>query len=129
MAQKNGGMMLKTSKDLAHRLAAVADDKKAHNIVILNMHGISTMADYFIICHGTSEKQVQAIAREIKDTAEIEQIDVKRMEGFDNARWVLVDLGDVIVHVFHKDDREYYQLEKLWGDAQLEHFESIVKNE
>ncbi len=121
--------MLKTSKDLAHRLAAVADDKKAHNIVILNMHGISTMADYFIICHGTSEKQVQAIAREIKDTAEIEQIDVKRMEGFDNARWVLVDLGDVIVHVFHKDDREYYQLEKLWGDAPLEHFESIVKNE
>jgi len=120
-------MNLKTSKELAQQLAAVADDKRARNIVILDMNGISTMADYFIICHGSSEKQVQAIAREIKDAAAKEAVEVKRMEGFESARWILVDLGDVIVHVFHKEDREYYQLEKLWGDAPIEVFEGVAE--
>ncbi|MGV3487553.1 MAG: ribosome silencing factor [Tuberibacillus sp.] len=119
---------MNTSKELAYRLAAVADDKRARNIVILDMRGISTMADYFIICHGSSEKQVQAIAREVKDVAAKENIDLRRMEGFESARWVLVDLGDVIVHVFHKDDREYYQLEKLWGDAPIEYFEGVPED-
>ena len=118
---------MKTSKELAQQLAAVADDKRARNIVILDMNGISTMADYFIICHGSSEKQVQAIAREIKDAAAKEAVEVKRMEGFESARWILVDLGDVIVHVFHKEDREYYQLEKLWGDAPIEVFEGVAE--
>ena len=117
MEQENGGFDLKTGKEFTNYLAMVADDKRARNIVILDMHGISTMADYFIICHGTSEKQVQAIAREIKDAAGKENVNVRRMEGFESARWVLVDLGDVIVHVFHRDEREYYELEKLWGDA------------
>ena len=119
---------MRTSKELAHHLAAIADDKRARNIVILDMQGISTMADYFIICHGSSEKQVQAIAREIKDTASSEDIGVRRIEGFESARWVLVDLGDVIVHVFHKDDREYYQLEKLWGDAPVEYFDGVPED-
>ncbi|MBM7645825.1 ribosome-associated protein [Scopulibacillus daqui] len=105
------------NEKLAYFLADVIDDKKGHDIVILNMQGISVMADYFVICHGNSEKQVQAIARDLKDKAEEQQIDVKRVEGFDEARWVLVDLGDIIVHIFHKDEREYYKLEKLWGDA------------
>lgn len=109
-------------------LANVADDKRARDIVILDMQGISTMADYFIICHGSSEKQVQAIAREIKDAAGKENVEVRRMEGFDSARWVLVDLGDTIVHVFHKDEREYYQLEKLWGDAPLEIFDGVPED-
>ncbi|MFC4618059.1 ribosome silencing factor [Camelliibacillus cellulosilyticus] len=107
-------------QELAKFIAEVADDKKAHDIVVLDMKGISIVADFFIICHGTSEKQVQAIAREVKEQAAKQNIDVKRLEGFDNARWVLVDLGDVIVHVFHKDERDYYQLEKLWGDAPVE---------
>ncbi|WP_425467093.1 ribosome silencing factor [Pseudalkalibacillus caeni] len=98
-------------------VANAADDKRAEDIVILNMKGISLIADYFVICHGNSEKQVQAIAREIKDQAQEQGIDVKRLEGFDQARWVLVDLGSVIAHVFHKEERSYYNLEKLWGDA------------
>ena len=83
------------------------------------MQGISLIADYFLICHGNSEKQVQAIAREMKEKAE-EAGNVKRLEGFDEARWVLVDLGDVVAHVFHRDERLYYNLERLWGDAPLE---------
>ncbi|WP_404404004.1 ribosome silencing factor [Jeotgalibacillus malaysiensis] len=103
-----------------------ADDKRAEDIVALNMQGISLIADYFVICHGNSDKQVQAIAKEVKDRAEIEGFNVKRMEGYDEARWVLVDLGSVIVHVFHRDERDYYKLEKLWGDAQIEDMTSTI---
>ncbi|TKC19985.1 ribosome silencing factor [Robertmurraya kyonggiensis] len=101
-----------------------ADDKRAEDIVALNMKGISLIADYFVICHGNSDKQVQAIAREIKDKAEENGFDVRRMEGFDEARWILVDLGDVVAHIFHRDERSYYNLERLWGDAPVEHIQS-----
>ncbi|MDA3130769.1 ribosome silencing factor [Aliibacillus thermotolerans] len=94
-----------------------ADEKNANDIVVLNMEGISLIADFFLICHGNSSKQVQAIAREIKDRAQENNYPVKRLEGFAEAKWVLIDLGDVIVHVFDKDERAYYNLEKLWGDA------------
>ncbi|MBU8787713.1 ribosome silencing factor [Bacillus glycinifermentans] len=100
--------------------AEACDDKRAEDIIAMNMQGISLVADYFLICHGNSDKQVQAIAREIKDRAEENGINVKKMEGFDEARWILIDLGDVIAHVFHKEERGYYNLEKLWGDAPLE---------
>lgn len=95
------------------------EDKKGQDIVVLNMEGISLIADQFIICHANSERQVQAIAREVADKAAEYGFDVKRMEGFETGRWVLVDLGDVVVHVFHRDERGYYNLEKLWGDAQM----------
>ncbi|PPA71477.1 ribosome silencing factor [Jeotgalibacillus proteolyticus] len=103
-----------------------ADDKRAEDIVALNMNGISLIADYFVICHGNSDKQVQAIAKEVKDRAEEEGYTIKRMEGYDEARWVLVDLGDVVVHVFHREERDYYKLEKLWGDAPLEDMTSRI---
>ncbi|MGR3765106.1 ribosome silencing factor [Rossellomorea sp. NS-SX7] len=94
-----------------------ADDKRAEDIVVLDMKGVSMIADYFLICHGNSDKQVQAIARELKDKAEESGYTVKRLEGFDQARWILVDLGDIVAHVFHKEERGYYNLERLWGDA------------
>ncbi|KXH87382.1 ribosome silencing factor [Sporosarcina sp. HYO08] len=95
------------------------DDKKGEDIVVLNMEGVSLIADHFMICHANSERQVQAIAKEVADQAAEAGYHVKRMEGYDLARWVLVDLGDVVVHVFHKDERGYYNLEKLWGDAPM----------
>jgi ribosome-associated protein len=101
-----------------------ADDKRAEDIMVLNMKGISLIADYFIICHGNSDKQVQAIAREIREKAEEQGYGLKRMEGFDEARWVLIDIGDVVVHVFHKEERSYYNLERLWGDAPIENVQS-----
>ncbi|EON71819.1 MULTISPECIES: ribosome silencing factor [Lysinibacillus] len=93
------------------------DDKHGEDIVVLNMQGISLLADYFIIAHGNSDRQVQAIARELQDVAVKEGHEIRRVEGFDGARWILVDLGDVVAHVFHKDERAYYNLERLWGDA------------
>lgn len=105
-----------------------ADDKRAEDIVALNMKGISLIADYFIICHGNSDKQVQAIAREIKEKAQENGYDIKRMEGFDEAKWILVDLGDVVAHVFHRDERTYYNLERLWGDAPVENIQKELES-
>ncbi|MBD7906884.1 ribosome silencing factor [Sporosarcina gallistercoris] len=96
-----------------------ADDKRAEDIVVLNMEGVSLIADNFVICHANSERQVQAIAREIADKASEENYEVKRIEGMDSGRWVLVDLGDVVAHIFHKDERGFYNLERLWGDAPM----------
>ncbi|PLS01220.1 ribosome silencing factor [Neobacillus cucumis] len=105
------------NQELLKIAVKAADDKRAEDILALDMKGISLIADYFIICHGNSDKQVQAIAREIKEKAAENGHDVKRMEGFDEATWVLIDLGDVVAHVFHRDERSYYNLERLWGDA------------
>jgi ribosome-associated protein len=109
-----------TEKNLLKTVVKAADDKRAEDIIVLNMQGISMIADYFVICHGNSDKQVQAIAREIKEKVEELQHPVKRIEGFEEARWILVDLGDVVVHIFHKEERNYYKLERLWGDAKVE---------
>lgn len=92
-------------------------DRKAENIVALDMEGLTSIADYFVICHGSNERQVQAIARSVKAAAEEADYRVERMEGFDQARWILIDLGPVVCHVFHVEERSYYQLDKLWGDA------------
>lgn len=112
------------NQELLKIAVKAADDKRAEDILALNMKGISLIADYFIICHGNSDKQVQAIAREMKEKAQENGYTVKRIEGFDEARWVLIDLGDVVAHVFHRDERSYYKLERLWGDAPLEDIRS-----
>lgn len=113
-------------KKLMELVVKTADDKRAENIAVLDMEGISLVADYFVICHGNSEKQVQAISKELKDIALENDIQLRRMEGYDHARWVLIDLGNVVVHVFHRDDRSYYNLEKLWGDANSVDVEAIL---
>lgn len=106
-------------EELMALAAEAAEDKKAMNIVTLNLRGISLIADYFVICHGNSETQVQAIATEIRKKAEEKGVRLRGLEGMDTARWVLVDLGDVVVHIFHRDDREYYNIERLWSDAKV----------
>jgi len=107
------------SKKLVEIAYKAADDKRAEDIVVLNMQGVSLLEDYFIICHANSDRQVQAIAKELSEQALLAGYNVKRLEGFDEARWVLVDMGDVVAHVFHKDERAYYNLERLWGDAPM----------
>lgn len=96
-----------------------AEDKKAMNLVALNLEGLSMVTDYFVICHGNSETQVQAIASEIRKRADEKGVTVRGIEGVNTARWVLVDLGDVVAHVFHREDREYYNIERLWSDAKV----------
>jgi len=102
---------------LLRKVVNLALDKKAEDLIILDVRGISSITDYMIICHGNSEPQVKAIADSIrKGTPE----KPKHLEGYDNQNWVLIDYFDIIVHVFNKDQREYYSLERLWKDAPFE---------
>jgi ribosome-associated protein len=111
--------MKQNTEALVVKIAQAMEDKKAMKVVSLNLNGISLLADYFVICHGTSDTQVKAIAQAVKKTADEQGITLRGLEGMDTARWVLVDLGDVVVHIFHRDDREYYNLERLWSDAKV----------
>ncbi|ATF12548.1 ribosome silencing factor [Brevibacillus sp. HB1.2] len=110
--------MVKTVEDLAQLVVKAAEDKKAENLKVLDIRKLSVIADYFMICHGNNERQVQAIVREIRDQAHKNGFDVRGIEGADEGRWVLVDLGDIVIHVFHREDREFYNLERLWKDAE-----------
>ncbi|PAV28995.1 ribosome silencing factor [Virgibacillus profundi] len=105
------------NKEIIQFVAEACDDKRAEDIVVLDMNEVSLVADYFLICHGSNERQVQAISRGIKQAMDEKDLPVKRIEGFDQARWILVDLGDIVCHIFHRDERSYYNLERLWGDA------------
>jgi ribosome-associated protein len=104
--------------EIAQLAADAAEEKKAQRVTILDIRGLSVIADYFVICHGNSQTQVQAIVNGIREKLEEAGIPIKGVEGYKEARWVLLDLGDVVVHVFHKDERDFYDLERLWGDAQ-----------
>lgn len=104
-------------KQFVEEIANACVDKLAKNIVVLNMDTISLVADYFLICHASNERQVQAIAREVREVVEEKGQTIQAIEGFDQARWVVVDAGDVVCHIFHQEDRSYYNLERLWGDA------------
>ena len=101
-----------------------ADSKRAVDIVALNVSQVSLLADYFLIFSANSDRQINAIVDEIIDKEEEAQVEVKRVEGKDGGKWVLIDLGDVIVHVFSTSEREFYNLEKLWSDAPLENIEA-----
>ncbi|MBN6094694.1 ribosome silencing factor [Staphylococcus saprophyticus] len=114
------------SDQLLKLAVEATENKKAEDIISLNMQGISDMTDYFVVCHGNNEKQVQSIARAVKDATNEAEIRVKRMEGFNDARWILIDLANVVVHVFHKDERDYYNIEKLYRDAPLESYRQAV---
>lgn len=106
-------------KELLDIAVTAADEKKAMNIVALDLQGVSLIADYFVICHGNSDTQVNAIATEIRKRVHEVGGHIRGMEGMDTARWVLMDLGDVVVHIFHRDEREYYNIERLWSDAKV----------
>ncbi|SEN07279.1 ribosome silencing factor [Paenibacillus sp. OV219] len=106
-------------EELLKAVVTAAEDKKAHNVVALDLKNISLVADYFVICHGNSDTQVQAITTEIRKQAEARGVRVRGIEGADTCRWVLVDIGDVVVHVFHREEREYYNIERLWSDAKV----------
>jgi len=94
-----------------------ASDKKATNIVILDLREIASFTDYFILCTGRATRQVQAIADEIQDQLRNEKCRTSHIEGYQKAEWILMDYGDFVVHIFGQEAREFYNLERLWRDA------------
>jgi ribosome-associated protein len=99
------------------KAAVLALERKAGDVVVLDLRGISTATDYFVIAEGTSDVQVKAIAEHVVDELKKDQIRPEHVEGLRGGRWVLIDYVDFVVHVFHPQARQFYQLETLWGDA------------
>jgi len=102
---------------LAHRIVEIASDKKGNDIVMLRTAELTTMADFFVICSGRSDRQVAALSGAIVDELRDEGIRPLGVEGRQSSRWVLLDFGTVIVHVFAPEEREFYGLERLWSQA------------
>ena len=102
---------------LARRIVELAEDKKAADIVLLDVGALTSLADYFVVCSGASERQLAAIADGIAEGVKADGLLPLGREGTSGTHWLLLDFGAVIVHVFAPPERDYYQLEKLWADA------------
>ena len=107
------------NQPLLKQIINLAIEKKAGKLIALDLRGLCSITDYFLICHGESEPQVKAITDHIRKGTDKKP---KHLEGYENQNWVLLDYFDVIVHVFKVDIRNYYNIEKLWADAPLNRF-------
>lgn len=106
-----------TGEDTARLFAGAAMDKKALDPAVLDLRGLTSIADWFVLVSGTSDRHVQAVAENILDAAQAFRRKPIGTEGIAGGRWALLDFGDVVVHVFHQSAREYYDLERLYPDA------------
>lgn len=115
----NGDYLL-LANELAEKISILALEKKGHQIAVLNVTGLSSITDFFVIASGDTDVQVRAIADEIERKLKSDdQIHVYHKEGHEKGNWVLLDYVDVVVHVFRKEIREYYGIERLWADAEM----------
>lgn len=113
------------TKTFVNEIVEIIQSKKGYDISILDLTNLSAVADYFIICSGDVDIHVKAIADEIDKKLRDDGIKSHNKEGYNALNWVLIDYFDVVVHVFKKDARAFYNLEKLWGDAQITEIENI----
>lgn len=108
-------------KDMDKRISIIAEacnNKKAFDIKVLDLRGLTPISDYFIIASGNSTTQTMAIADEIEEKMSAIGFETAGKEGYKSGRWILIDYGDIVVHIFHKDDRDFYNLEKLWSNGE-----------
>ncbi|WFR60096.1 ribosome silencing factor [Anaerocolumna sp. AGMB13025] len=107
------------SKEIAKITYQALDEKKAEDIKVLEIGDITIIADYFIIANGTNSSQVQALVDNVQQVLSKHGFEPKRIEGVRSASWVLLDYGDVVVHIFSKEDRLFYDLERIWRDGKV----------
>ena len=113
------GVVFLEAMELAVKSAEILDAKKAADIEILNISELTSIADYFVICTGNSTTQVKALADNVVETLKEEYgTEPLRLEGYKSCQWILIDYGSVVIHVFKNDMRDFYSLERLWGDAE-----------
>lgn len=110
----------RATKVTARKVAAFASDKKAVDLMVMDLRKVTDMTSFFVLCSGESGPQVRAIADSVLEGVRKAGIEVYHVEGYDSLRWVLIDLIDIVVHIFQPEVRGYYQLERLWGDAPVE---------
>jgi ribosome-associated protein len=107
----------------ARKVAGYARDKKAADVMVMDLRKVTDVTSFFVLCTGESGPQVRAIADNVLEEARKAGIEVYHVEGYEPQRWVLIDMIDIVVHVFQPEVRRYYQLERLWGDAPIERIE------
>ncbi|MEI6132985.1 MAG: ribosome silencing factor [Bacillota bacterium] len=107
------------AKALAEKITTALSDKKAHDIDVIDMEKVSILSDYFVICSGTSTTHIKSLADEVDFVLSKDNIEPLHREGMSTARWILLDYGSVIVHIFHEEERQYYSLERLWSDGKI----------
>ena len=112
-----------TEKDLCEAVCKAASDKKARDIVKMEMRELMSSTDYFVVCSAPTATQVRAIADNIEEKLGEAGVDFLHKEGYREGEWILLDYGDVVVHIFKQEAREYYALERLWGAAPLTPYE------
>lgn len=110
-------------KELTLAICKAASDKKARDIVTMDMRGLMSSTDYFVICSANTATQVRAIADNIEEKLEEAGVSAGHKEGYREGEWILLDYGDAVAHIFQQESREYYALERLWGDAKLTPYE------
>lgn len=108
-----------TNREYALLAAKTLSDKKAEDITVIDIQGKATFADYFVICSGSSERQVNSLTDEVEDRFAEAGFYVKSIEGKQGSGWILMDFGDIIVNLFTREMREKYSIEKVWGDCQF----------
>lgn len=117
---------MKDVKEAVKLVVSALEDKKGEDIRIIDIHGVSVIADYFIIASGSNGNQVQALADNVEEVLGKAGYEPKQIEGYQNANWILMDYGDLIVHAFSRDDRLFYDLERIWRDGkQIESIEEL----
>ncbi len=112
-----------TEKEMSQAICAAASDKKARDIVTMDMKNLMSSTDYFMVCSAPTATQVRAIADNIEEKMDEAGIHFNHKEGYREGEWVLLDYGDVVAHIFRQEAREYYALERLWGEAPLTPYE------
>lgn len=110
---------MKTVKELAKIAIEALEDKKAEDIRVIDISEISTLADYFIIANGTNRSQIQALADHVEEALGRAGLLLKQTEGYETANWILMDYRDIIVHVFDKENRLFYDLDRIWRDGKM----------
>ncbi len=111
----------------AKKIAEILDAKKAWDLKAICVTDITSVTDYFVLCTGNSTTQIKALAEEVFEKMKEDGEEALRMEGRNNSAWILVDFGDVVVHVFSKELREFYDLDHFWGDGELLDLSDIIK--
>lgn len=104
---------------IAQKAYEIIEDKKGRNIEIIDISKVSTLADYFMICSGTSTIHIRTIADELDQKMGEAGYNLIHKEGYESARWILLDFGELVVHIFHEEDRNFYNLERLWADGKF----------
>lgn len=107
------------SKEMAKLALTALEDKKGTDIKVIDISGVSVMADYFLIASGSNRNQVQALADNVEEKLLEVDVHPRQIEGYQTANWILMDFNDVIVHIFNEEDRLFYNLEKIWLDGKV----------